>query len=89
MDNLVSFLDYTPGTTVTASSVGSTITLIFENMMHNGTITFFSSGRISDGNSNATDKKLTLTFDATMRNGDTDPDVVIDLPMPGFRATWQ
>ena len=89
VDNLVSFLDYTPGTTVTASSVGSTITLIFENMMHNGTITFFSSGRISDGNSNATDKKLTLTFDATMRNGDTDPDVVIDLPMPGFRATWQ
>ncbi len=88
-ENIIDYLQVSPGVEVTADSVGSTITLTFRNVGHGATIVFFRSGSISDENSNATNKKLTLTFDATMRSGDANPDAVVDIAQPGFRATWQ
>ena len=90
-DNIEDYVQCSAGIQITAEpeQVGSNIRLNFTNAVHGATITFFGSGFISDASSNTTPKKLTLTFDVTMSNKDTDPDAVITLANPGFRATWQ
>lgn len=71
--------------------VGSTITLSYEGAMNGYSIFLFEEGAISDANSNSHDQgqRLKLTFDTTMTTKDIDPDAKLELPSPGFRATWE
>lgn len=71
------------------TSVTNEFVLYFNKLTTGDSLTFFNSGLISNASSFTTNKKLTLSFDTSLRMSDYRPNIPVDMAWPGFRATWQ
>ncbi len=66
----------------------SSFVLSFSNVTEGSTITLFSRGDIVNGSNFPANKRLTLTFDTSLKLEDY-PNHHTNSPYPGFHATWQ
>ena len=74
----------------TTGLVDTSFELKLNGIKHGETIVFFVSGLISNADDYTTNYRLTLTFDASLKQKDfgVTEDGFLNLPQPGFRVSW-